>query len=71
MTAVNFFTMLGPAVFLQGLGSLMQHLHPDASRGAEAFQAAIMVCTAALVLAGALYGFTRNPSSGDREAAGR
>jgi sugar phosphate permease len=67
MTAINFFTMLGPAVFLQGLGSLMQHLHPQASRGAEAFQTAIMVCTAALVLAGALYSFTRNPSPGNRD----
>jgi MFS family permease len=32
MTGINFFTMIGPAVFLQGLGSMMQTLYPHASR---------------------------------------
>ncbi|MBW2469904.1 MAG: MFS transporter, partial [Deltaproteobacteria bacterium] len=36
MTGINFFNMLGPAVFLQGLGTFMQHLYPDASRGPAA-----------------------------------
>jgi sugar phosphate permease len=60
MTGINFFTMMGPAVFLQGLGSLMQRLYPDVSRGPEAFQAALLLCMACLVGIGLLYPFTRN-----------
>jgi hypothetical protein len=59
MTGVNFFNMIGPAVFLQGLGSLMQSLYPDASRGPEAFYAAFIVCSVGLVIATTLYFFTR------------
>jgi sugar phosphate permease len=59
MTGINFFNMIGPAVFLQGLGSLMQALYPDASRGAEAFKAAFMMCSVCLVIATTLYFFTR------------
>jgi len=40
MTAVNFFTMVGVAVFLQGLGNLMQYLYPGESFGAPAFRVA-------------------------------
>ncbi len=58
MTGVNFFNMLGPAVFLQGLGSLMQRLYPDASRGPAAFDAAFWVCMLSLLAAGGLYLFT-------------
>ncbi|MCP4623030.1 MAG: MFS transporter [bacterium] len=58
MTGINFFTMIGPAIFLQGLGTLMQTLYPAASRGPEAFQAAFMVCIACLVLITILYCFT-------------
>ena len=58
MTGINFFNMIGPAVFLQGLGSLMQALYPDASRGAEAFNAAFVLCTVCLVIATTLYLFT-------------
>jgi MFS family permease len=60
MTGVNFFTMIGPAVFLQGLGMLMQRLYPGASRGPAAFDTALMLCAGSLVLAGVLYLFTRN-----------
>ena len=49
--------MIGPAVFLQGLGSLMQALYPDASRGPEAFNTAFIVCSAGLVIAATLYFF--------------
>ena len=65
MTGINFFNMLGPAVFLQGLGTLMQHLYPDASRGPAAFDAAFMVCMVCLAGATALYFFT----AGKRKAA--
>ena len=58
MTGVNFFNMIGPAVFLQGLGSLMQALYPDASRGPEAFKAAFILCSVCLVIATTLYFFT-------------
>jgi sugar phosphate permease len=60
MTAVNFFNMIGPAVFLQGLGTLMQSLYPQASRGPDAFNAAFLVCTAWLVAASLLYLLTRD-----------
>ena len=58
MTGVNFFTMVGVAVFLQGLGSLMQYLYRDASLSAPAFRAAFFFCAACLVVAVVLYGFT-------------
>ena len=58
MTGINFFNMLGPAVFLQGLGILMQHLYPDASRGSTAFDAAFLVCMMSLAGATTLYLFT-------------
>jgi sugar phosphate permease len=59
MTGINFFTMIGPAVFLQGLGILMQTLYPKASRGPEAFNAAFTVCIFSLLLVLVLYCFTR------------
>jgi sugar phosphate permease len=58
MTGVNFFTMMGPAVFLQGLGILMQRLYPDASRGPAAFDAAFMLCMVCLAGSALLYIFT-------------
>ena len=58
MTGVNFFNMIGPAVFLQGLGSLMQTLYPAASRGPQAFNTAFIVCSVGLVIATTLYFFT-------------
>ncbi len=58
MTGINFFNMLGPAVFLQGLGSLMQHLYPHASRGPAAFDAAFLVCMVCLAGVTSLYLFT-------------
>lgn len=59
MTGVNFFTMAGPAVFLQGLGSLMQNLYPESSRGPDAFHAAFLLCTICLTMVTVLYMFTR------------
>jgi sugar phosphate permease len=63
MTSVNFFNMLGPAVFLQGLGILMQRLYPDASRGPAAFDAAFWVCLLSLLAVAGLYFFTKEKSS--------
>ncbi len=64
MTGINFFTMIGPAVFLQGLGTLMQKLYPDASRGTDAFSAAFVVCIACLGLIAILYCFAREKRLG-------
>lgn len=59
MTGVNFFTMVGVAVFLQGLGSLMKWLYPDVSLGAEAFKGAFIFCGICLILIGVAYMWTR------------
>jgi MFS family permease len=59
MSGTNFFTMLGPAVFLQGLGIVMQELYPEASRGTEAFGKALLICFISQAAIGVLYLFTR------------
>ncbi|MBW1723247.1 MAG: MFS transporter [Deltaproteobacteria bacterium] len=59
MTGINFFTMIGSAAFLHGLGSLMQALYPGASRGHDAFQAAFILCGVCLLGVVVLYCFTR------------
>jgi len=58
MTGINFFTMIGPAVFLQGLGTLMQTLYPAASRGPNAFHAVFLLCLVFLLAVAVLYSFT-------------
>jgi len=60
MSGTNFFTMMGPAVFLQGLGIVMQGLYPEASRGPEAFGAALLICVVCQAAIGGLYLFTRS-----------
>ena len=64
MTGINFFNMMGPALFLQGLGILMQALHPEASRGPAAFDTAFLVCMLSLAAAAALYGFATDKIAG-------
>jgi len=64
MTGINFFTMLGAAVFLQGLGSLMQRFYPMAALGISAFRSAFLLCAGALLLAAFLYLFTREAGRG-------
>jgi len=59
MTGINFFNMIGPAVLLQGLATLMQTLYPQASRGVEAFNAAFILCLICLIGAAGLYAFAR------------
>lgn len=60
MTGINFFTMIGSAAFLHGLGSLMQALYPQASRGYEAFHAAFILCALCLGTVVFFYTFTRD-----------
>jgi MFS family permease len=60
MSGTNFFTMMGPAVFLQGLGIVMQGLYPQASRGPEAFGTALLICVVCQAGIGGLYLFTRS-----------
>jgi sugar phosphate permease len=58
MTGINFFTMIGVAVFLQGLGNLMQYLHPDDSLGIAAFNKAFLLCAVFLGITQLCYLFT-------------
>ena len=58
MTGVNFFTMIGPAVFLQGLGLFMQHRFPDDALSSAAFQSTFLLCSLCLVLVAVMYLFT-------------
>lgn len=60
MTGINFFTMIGPAFFLQGIGKFMQTLYPHASRGPEAFSAALLVCACCLAGTSLMYLLTRD-----------
>jgi len=57
MAGINFFNMMGPAIFLQGLGTLMQALYPQASQGPSAFNAAFLLCLICLSAAAGLYAF--------------
>jgi len=58
MTGVNFFTMIGPAVFLQGLGFIMQSAFPANALSAAAFHATFLLCGLCLAVVAALYLFT-------------
>jgi len=58
ITGINFFTMLGVAAFLQGLGNIMHYLYPDASLGAAAFKGAFTLCGACLLATTIFYFFT-------------
>lgn len=58
MTGINFFTMGGVAVFLQGLGNVMQRMYPEASLGSAAFKGAFFLCASCLAATAILYFFT-------------
>ena len=60
MTGINFFTMIGPAFFLQGLGILMQSLYPLSSRGPDAFMASFIFCAFCLSVVTVAYAFTKD-----------
>jgi len=58
MTAINFFTMGGVAVFLQGMGSVMKFLYPGASLGVPAFRSAFLISGICLAIIGVCYTLT-------------
>ncbi|MFH1155210.1 MAG: MFS transporter [Pseudomonadota bacterium] len=58
MTGINFFTMAGVAVFLQGLGYVMKRFFPDASLTAPAFHLAFVLCCLCLTGIAFLYTLT-------------
>jgi sugar phosphate permease len=59
MTGINFFTMVGVAAFMQGMGSLMHYLHPEDSLGSAAFVGAFYLCAASLAITVFFYLFTK------------
>jgi sugar phosphate permease len=59
MTGINFFTMAGVAVFLQGMGHVMTRFFPGASLTLPAFHLAFTVCAVCLACIALLYGMTR------------
>jgi MFS family permease len=60
MSGVNFFTFMGGAVFIHGLGGVMERMTPDLSKGGEAYQTAFMLCSGALMAALLLYFTTKD-----------
>jgi sugar phosphate permease len=59
MTGINFFTMAGVAVFLQGMGHVMTRFFPGASLTLPAFHLAFGVCAICLAGIALLYCLTR------------
>jgi len=55
MTGINFFTMAGAAVFLQGLGSIMQHFFPVDTLGSASFQTVFIICSVCLAATAIIY----------------
>ena len=62
MAGINFFVMMGAAVFIHGLGAVMQRADPNLLSTGEAYQTAFLICSAALLAAAALYATTREPT---------
>jgi sugar phosphate permease len=60
MTGINFFTGIGAAILVQGLGSLMQHLYPAAPQGIDAFRGGFLICAVCLLVVFLLYFLTRD-----------
>ncbi|MCP4670970.1 MAG: MFS transporter [Desulfobacula sp.] len=69
MTAINFFTMAGVAVFLQGMGSLMKFLYPGTSLGVPAFNSAFIFCSICLAIIGISYTLTTETLTQKHKAA--
>ncbi len=59
MTGINFFTMTGVAVFLHGMGNLMERLYPGASLGPAAFRTSFLFCAGCLAVTSLLYLMTK------------
>ncbi|MCJ7830376.1 MAG: thiamine biosynthesis protein ThiF, partial [Desulfobacterales bacterium] len=64
MTGVNFFTMIGAALFTQILGSLVNVGDPRTAFGPAAFRSPFLVCAGCLAAAAGMYRFTRDPGPG-------
>jgi len=58
MTGINFFTMIGVAFFLHGLGWALKAFYPGGALAPEVFRMAFMVFGGCLVLTGMLYSLT-------------
>jgi len=67
MTGINFFTMIGAAAFLQGLGRYMQSFYSDNPFGAGAFQGIFVFCALCLFVVSVLYVCTRDSMGQFRE----
>jgi hypothetical protein len=59
LTGINFFTMIGPAFFLQILGFLMQTLYPGAPFSREAFSFSLNFLLFCQLAAGFIYMATK------------
>jgi sugar phosphate permease len=58
MTGINFFTMIGVAFFLHGLGWVINEFYPGGSLGPEVFRMAFILFGGCLVLTGLIYSLT-------------
>ncbi len=64
MTGINFFTMIGVAFFLHGLGWAIKEFYPEGALAPEAFRMAFLIFGGCLVFAGLLYGLTVDNTKG-------
>lgn len=64
MIGINFFTMVGSAVFLQGMGLFMQSVYSEAPLGAAAFRGTFVLCAACLLAVAFIYFFTTDTGRG-------
>ena len=60
MAGINFFGLVGAAVFQHGFGNLMQYLYPEAAFGPAAFKIVFLICGAYQAVASFLYIFTKD-----------
>jgi len=59
MTGINFFTMIGPAIFLQVSGIFMQHFYTDNAWTLPVFKTLMLIYSACLAGVALLYLLTR------------
>lgn len=64
VTGVNFFTMVGSAVFLQGLGYYMQSRFPQDTLSPAAFEGAFTICSVCIAAVAVLYLSTTDSRGG-------
>ncbi|MBW1998005.1 MAG: MFS transporter, partial [Deltaproteobacteria bacterium] len=63
-TGINLFTMLGAAVFMQGMGWILDHLSTGMAAGPEDYQKAFFIGFLGTVVALCVYSFTREGAPG-------